>query len=108
MDKGLYLRDRLIEEGHEEKPIEEAELLIVDCDWEWALPRPQLIRQAAEAGLKVAVYPHGGQATFWAYDGLTKPDPAVDLRLEHGPRAAELAERLNLTGTGRLEAFGWL
>src|SRR4051812_2940222 len=85
MDKGLYLKQALETAGHTETPFsDDPDLLLLDCDWEWALPRPQLIDQAVKRGIKVALYPHGGQPTAFAYDGLTKPHPGVDLRLEHG------------------------
>lgn len=106
MDKGLYLRTRLEEAGHIAGSLDDADLLLVDCDWEWASPRPELIKQAVEKGAKVAVYPHGGQPTMFVYDGLTAIDDRVDLRLEHGPRNPELARHLGLEL--KQQAFGWL
>lgn len=105
MDKGLYLRQALEAAGHEPGIFPDVDLLLLDCDWAWASPRPELIRQAVEAGVKVALYPHGGQATVHVYDGLTEPDPGVDLRLEHGPGSVEVGA---LVGVPVQEAHGWL
>jgi hypothetical protein len=106
MDKGLYLKQTLEAAGHEPVRFEDADVLILDCDWAWADPRPQLIDEAVARGLKVALYPHGGMPTVHVYDGLTKPHPGVDLRLEHGVGSIDIAEHLDLDL--RQAAPGWL
>jgi len=107
--KGLYLRQRLISAGHEETTVEnidEIDLVILDCDWPWAFPRPEIITAAIAHGAKVALYPHGGRPTCWVYDGIAEPDNRVDLRLEHGRGSVEMAATFN-AGL-RQEAPGWL
>lgn len=108
MDKGLYLKQTLEAAGHEPVPVEEADVLILDCDWEWAAPRPALIDEAVSRGVKVALYPHGGMPTVHVYDGLTEPHPGVDVRFEHGPGSIDLA----VIPMGREDlkqvACGWL
>ena len=105
--KGLYLRQTLLEQGHlVASTVETTDLLLVDCDWRWAAPRPDLIRQAAEAGAKVVVFPHGGLPTVFVYDGLTEADPLVSVRLEHGQGTIDVANQLGLEL--RQQAFGWL
>jgi hypothetical protein len=105
--KGLYLRQTMLEQGHQiASSVEPTDLVLVDCDWRWAQPRPDLIRQAAEAGAKVAVFPHGGLPTVFVYDGLTAADPLVSMRLEHGQGSIDVAETLGLDLSQR--AYGWL
>ena len=105
--KGAYLRQALLGQGHTlADNVESTDLLLVDCDWRWAHPRPELIRMAKQTGAKVALFPHGGAPTVFIYDGLTEPDGNVDLRLEHGPGSVEIAELLELEL--RQEAPGWL
>ncbi len=102
--KGAYLRQRLISDGHTPvERVDETDLLLVDCDWRWAHPRPAMIQAAKDAGATVVLYPHAGLPTCFVYDGLTEPDPNVSLRLEHGPGHLEL-------GGGGLdqEPVGWL
>lgn len=107
-NKGAYLRQRLEARGHTvSERIEETDLLILDCDWWWAAPRPAMIDVAEKHGVKVALYPHGGQSTTFVYDGLTKPDRRVALRLEHGPGSIEIA-RLFGGDTLNQHAAGWL
>lgn len=105
--KGGYLRQKLLERGHElADSVEGTELLLLDCDWAWAHPRPFLIQHAVEVGAKVALYPHGGVPQTFVYDGLTEPDARVDLRLEHGPQTvaigADIHPALNQFATGWL------
>lgn len=84
--KSLYLKQQLVAAGHEAATgVEGLDLLIVDCDWPWAHPRPALIEAAHDAGAIIATYPHGGRFVNFVYDGLCAPDDRVDLRLEHGP-----------------------
>jgi hypothetical protein len=105
--KGDYLRQCLFAAGHTAADtVDGCDLLLVDCDWRWAHPRPELIQAAAKAGAKVALFPHGGQPMIFIYDGLTAPDPLVGLRLEHGPGSLEVAELLGFDL--RQEATGWL
>lgn len=105
--KAGYLRERLTLAGHEPAAtLDDADLLLLDCDWRWAHPRPALIGAAAAAGVKVALYPHGGMPTVFVYDGLTDPNPAVGLRLEHGPGSIEAVHLLGLDLAQ--EAPGWL
>jgi hypothetical protein len=88
--KERYFKQRLYEFGHEEARAESGEfttdfdVLLVDCDWPWAYPRPILIDGAKKFGAKVVMYPHAGRPTVWVYDGIAEPDDRVDLRLEHG------------------------
>ncbi len=104
--KELYLRQAMYGRGHiEAEKIEDTDLLLVDTDVPWAMPRPQMIEAAHAVGAKVAVYPHGGLPD-WTYDGLAEPNPLVDLRLEHGPGSIEVADLLGLDL--KQEAFGWL
>lgn len=106
--KGIYLRQRLLAAGHveAERP-EEMDLLLLDCDWPWAHPRPALIEAAAEVGAKVALYPHGGRPTVFNYDGICEPDPRVHMRLEHGPGSVEMASLFGRTDLAQKPA-GWL
>jgi hypothetical protein len=105
--KGDYLRQRLFAAGHTAADtIDDCDLLLLDCDWRWAHPRPELIQAAVKAGAKVALFPHGGQPTIFIYDGLTEPDPLVNLRFEHGPGSLEVAGLLGLDLSQ--EATGWL
>jgi len=105
--KGSYLQQRLVEQGHTvAETVDRTDVLIVDCDWAWAHPRPELIRLAKQAGAKVAVYPHGGAPTVFVYDGLTPPDENVDLRLEHGRGPIEIAQLLGLEL--KQKETGWL
>ena len=105
--KAMYLHQQLVAAGHTAaKVLADADVLLVDCDWRWAHPRPELIASAHEAGAKVVLYPHGGLPMVFNYDGLTDPDPLVDLRLEHGPGSVEIADRLGLDL--RQQATGWL
>ena len=105
--KGGYLREQMLRAGHSPaETLEDADLLLLDCDWRWANPRPDLIRAAVQAGTRVVLYPHGGLPTVFVYDGLTPPDPNVSLRLEHGPGPIQVAERLGLDLSQR--AVGWL
>jgi len=109
--KGLHLHQALLNQGHTASPtLEDADLLLLDCDWEWAHPRPELIAAAHNLGIKVALYPHGGLPTTFIYDGLTQPDPLVSLRLEHGPGSLEIAELIRADHADDLnqEAVGWL
>ncbi len=104
--KELYLRQALYARGHTEADkIDDTQLLLVDTDAPWALPRPQMIQAAKEVGAKVALYPHGGLPD-WTYDGICEPDPRVDLRLEHGPGHLDLGDLLGLDL--KQEAYGWL
>ncbi len=104
--KEMYLRQALYARGHtQSERIEETDLLLVDTDVPWALPRPQMIEAAHAAGAKVALYPHGGLPD-WTYDGLCEPNPLVDLRLEHGPGSIEIADLLGLDL--KQQAPGWL
>lgn len=105
--KGVYLRQQLQKAGHTEVDgLQDADLLLVDCDWRWAHPRPELIAAAKNKGAKVALYPHGGWSTVFIYDGLTDPDPNVDLRLEHGRGSVDIADSLGLDLDQH--APGWL
>ncbi len=105
--KGSYLRQVLLSKGHTAADtIAETDLLLLDCDWKWAHPRPELIQTAKAAGAKVALFPHGGLPTIFIYDGLTEPDDRVDLRLEHGQGSVEVAETLGLDL--KQHATGWL
>lgn len=105
--KGAYLHQQMLAAGHEAAPtLADAELLLIDCDWAWAHPRPELIKAAAESGARIVLYPHGGLPTTFVYDGLTKPDPLVDLRLEHGQASIDAADQLGLEL--HQEAPGWL
>jgi hypothetical protein len=105
--KGGYLRQRLLEAGHTSaETVADTDLMLLDCDWAWAHPRPELIKAAHESGAKVVLYPHGGLATTFSYDGLTSADPLVDLRLEHGHAAVEAADLLGLKL--KQQATGWL
>lgn len=106
--KGLYLRQKLLEAGHQHADTpEECELLVLDCDWPWAAPRPMLIERAKNAGAKIVTYPHGGRPTVFVYDGLAEPDERVDARLEHGPGSIQLAETFTDQDLHQ-QAFGWL
>lgn len=90
--KGAYLRQRLIEAGHQQADrIDGTDVLILDCDWPWAYPRPQMIEAATKAGVPVVLYPHGGMPTVFNYDGIAEPDPRVAARLEHGPGSIDIA-----------------
>lgn len=105
--KGAYLRQRLFEAGHTAaETVADAELMLLDCDWAWAHPRPALIQAAHQAGAKIVLYPHGGLPTTYVYDGLTVPDPLVDLRLEHGQGSIDAASELGLPLWQ--QASGWL
>ncbi len=105
--KGGYLRQQLLEAGHTSaETVADAELMLLDCDWAWAHPRPELIKAAHDSGAKVALYPHGGLPTTFVYDGLTVPDPFVDLRLEHGHGSIDAATELGLDLNQ--QAPGWL
>ncbi len=105
--KGGYLHQRLLQAGHTTaETFADADLMLLDCDWAWAHPRPELIQAAHSTGAKIALYPHGGLPTMFVYDGLTEPDPLVDLRLEHGHGSIEAAELLGLEL--KQEAPGWL
>ncbi len=110
--KGAYLQQRLVEAGHEiTEMVEGTDLLLVDCDWSWAHPRPAIIDAVEAEGGLVAQYPHGGQPVVQAYDGLATPDPRVRLRLEHGPGSIELARMYGgMEEVERLDqaATGWL
>lgn len=105
--KAGYLHQALVAAGHTaSEGLADADVLLLDCDWRWAHPRPEMIGAAVEAGAKVVLYPHGGLSTVFVYDGLTEPDPRVDMRLEHGPGNGQVAEMLGLEL--RQEAVGWL
>ncbi len=105
--KGLYLRQQLLTAGHElAETADEMELLLLDCDWPWAYPRPELIQSAYNRGAPIVLYPHGGRPTCWVYDGIASPDDRVDLRLEHGPGSVRIAVELHQDW--RQEAPGWL
>jgi len=105
--KGDYLRQCLLAAGHTQADtVDTTDLLLLDCDWRWARPRPDLIGAAAAAGAKIVLFPHGGHPTVFVYDGLTEPDPRVDLRLEHGQGTVDVARELGLEL--RQEATGWL
>lgn len=105
--KGTYLHQQLLAAGHQTADtLADADLLLVDCDWAWAHPRPGLIQAAADTGAKIAVYPHGGLPTVFVYDGLTSPDPLVGLRLEHGQGTIDTARQLGLDL--KQQAPGWL
>jgi hypothetical protein len=105
--KGDYLQQKLREAGHTvAETVDETDLFVADCDWRWALPRPGLIQMAHDLGAKVALYPHGGMPTTFVYDGLTEPDPLVELRLEHGQGSVDVADALGLDL--RQQATGWL
>jgi hypothetical protein len=105
--KGGYLHQQLLAAGHTTaETLADADVFLADCDWAWAHPRPELIAAAKEAGAKVVLYPHGGLPTVFVYDGLTVPDPLVDLRLEHGQGSIEAAAELALELAQ--EATGWL
>lgn len=105
--KAGYLHQALVAAGHTPaEGLDNADVLLLDCDWRWAHPRPEMIGTAVEAGAKVVLYPHGGLSTVFVYDGLTEPDPRVDLRLEHGPGNGEVAELLGLEL--RQVPVGWL
>ncbi len=105
--KGTYLKQKLLAAGHTESDrVDELDLLILDCDWEWAHPRPAMIKAASAAGARIALYPHGGMPTVFTYDGLCEPDLLVDLRLEHGPGSIEIARIFG--AELRQHAAGWL
>lgn len=105
--KGAYLTHKLLARGHTKaESIDETDLLLLDCDWRWAHPRPQMIGWAKDAGAKVALFPHGGHPTVFIYDGLTDPDPQIDLRLEHGQGSIDVANQLGLDLNQ--QAPGWL
>ncbi len=105
--KGLYLRQQLIAAGHTDaETADEMELLLLDCDWPWAHPRPELIESAHRRGAPIVLYPHGGRPTCWVYDGIAEPDERVTLRLEHGPGSTRIAVELH--EDWRQEAPGWL
>lgn len=106
--KAVHLHKTLLNRGHQAAPtLGDADVLLLDCDWRWAHPRPEFIQAAHDAGAKVVLYPHGGLPTVFVYDGLTNPDPLVDLRLEHGPGPIQAAQEAGLEGL-RQEACGWL
>ncbi len=108
-----YLRQRLLDAGHEEtqavdgKLTTDFDVLLVDCDWHWAYPRPLLIEGAKQHDAKVAIYPHGGRPTVWVYDGIGLPRADVDLRLEHGRGSIEMAKMFTETDL-KQQAPGWL
>lgn len=106
--KGAYLAQKLREAGHiHAKGIDDTDLLLLDCDWPWAHPRPEMIAAYTDAGAKVALYPHGGMPTVFVYDGLAEPDPSVSLRLEHGQASIDIA-RLFLGDSLEQHPVGWL
>lgn len=107
--KGTYLGRVLAAAGHTpcERP-DEADLLLLDCDWSWAHPRSAMIDAAKTAGARVALYPHGGMPTVFVYDGLTDPHPGVDLRLEHGQGSIEIARIFGAESRLSQHAPGWL
>jgi hypothetical protein len=106
--KGLYLRQRLIAAGHEEaESVDNIDLLLLDCDWPWAYPRPGLITSAVAHGAKVALYPHGGRPTVFVYDGIAEPDERVSLRLEHGPGSWQITGHFTNNDLHQ-ETPGWL
>jgi hypothetical protein len=100
MDKGLYLKQTLEAAGHEPVRFDDADVLILDCDWAWADPRPQLIDEAVARGLKVALYPHGGMPTVHVYDGLTKPTRASIFASSTGS-AASTSPNTSASTSGR-------
>lgn len=102
--KGMYLRQQLQTAGHELVEPAQADVVLLDCDWPWAHPRPEIIRQAHERDAAVVLYPHGGGLTSFVYDGLCDPDPGVVLRLEHGQGSIDALNRPEL----KQEATGWL
>jgi hypothetical protein len=107
--KGSYLGQRLIEAGHEQtERIEDTDVLLLDCDWRWAHPRPAMIEAARAAGAQVVLYPHGGMPTVFVYDGLTEPDERVALRLEHGPGSIDIARLFGAESRLSQHAPGWL
>ncbi len=106
--KGLYLQQQMLSAGHElSKEPEDLDLMILDCDWPWAFPRPRMIEIAKEHGIKVALYPHGGRPTVFVYDGIAEPNPDVALRLEHGIGAVTMA-KLFTDEDLKQKATGWL
>ncbi len=106
--KAAHLHQTLVARGHVPAPsLADADVFLVDCDWRWAHPRPEFIQAAHDAGAKVVLYPHGGLPTVFVYDGLTEPNPLVDLRLEHGPGSVEAAQEAGVSEL-RQEVTGWL
>ncbi len=109
--KGLYLQQKLVAAGHEqvtnESDLDTLDLLVLDCDWPWAFPRPEMIKAAVERGAKVALYPHGGRPTAWVYDEITQPHPDVSLRLEHGIGSVTMS-KLFTDQDLKQKATGWL
>ena len=64
--KGIYLQQALLAAGHEPADnLGELDLLLLDCDWPWAYPRPEMLKSAINHGAKVVLYPHGGRPTAW-------------------------------------------
>lgn len=107
--KGAYLRQRLIAAGHTaSERVEDTDVLVLDCDWRWAHPRPAMIDAAVAAGARVVLYPHGGMPTVFVYDGLTDPDERVALRLEHGPGSIDVARLFGAEHKLNQHAAGWL
>ncbi len=107
--KGVYLRQKLLEAGHQQVTQDNPgnlDLLVLDCDWPWAHPRPELIEAFSQKGTKVVLYPHGGRPTVWVYDGICEPDKRVHARLEHGPGSIQIGGMIG--GDLRQEATGWL
>lgn len=106
--KGAYLRQRLVEAGHEQAGLDAADVAILDCDWPWAHPRPEMIAAAHRAGVKVVLYPHGGMPTVFAYDGIAEPDERVAARLEHGTGSIDMARLFGAEPKLHQHAAGWL
>lgn len=107
--KGAYLTQQLLAAGHERaERIDQTDVLLLDCDWPWAQPRPAMIDAAVQSGAKVALYPHGGMPTVFAYDGLAEPHADVALRLEHGPGSIDIARLFGAEHRLVQHAPGWL
>lgn len=107
--KSHYLRQKLLEAGHilSEQP-EGTDVILLDCDWPWAHPRPALIDAAVSLGSKVVLYPHGGPPTVFNYDGICEPNEWVAMRLEHGQGSLDMAAAFGRNGDLNQHATGWL
>lgn len=107
--KGSYLHQQLVAHGHTHVTnIEAGDLILLDCDWPWAHPRPAILDAAEGAGAHVVLYPHGGMPTVFVYDGLCVPDARVKARLEHGIGSIAIAREFGAEERLKQHAAGWL